>query len=277
MATQIRWTTLCTGICLGLSAVADTTQAAGRPVVHAFGRGPTVVHPRPGFIRPGPNFIHPRPNFIHPGPGFIRPGPNFIRPGPNFIHPGPTFVRPGPTFAVRGHEFRHGPGFFHHHHHHHHHRGFLGRVHEFRHWEHYFARLNALAASQALSGAVPTPESPASAYPILDGAANPYLTPYDPLGSPSAAAAPAQVNPVVNVGLYDDAIQPRSITVSPGTTVQWTNHGARPHTVTSDTGLWDSRLLDSGQTDSATFSAPGTYRYHCTRHPEKMRGVIVVE
>ncbi len=69
---------------------------------------------------------------------------------------------------------------------------------------------------------------------------------------------------------------PAQITVSPGTTVVWTNQENNiPHTVTSDSGLWDSGTLQPRQSFSHTFSTPGTFSYHCNIHPF-MHGTIVV-
>ena len=48
------------------------------------------------------------------------------------------------------------------------------------------------------------------------------------------------------------------------------------HTITSDTqGLFDSGSLAPGATFEHTFTAAGTYPYHCSIHPT-MTGVIVV-
>jgi len=48
------------------------------------------------------------------------------------------------------------------------------------------------------------------------------------------------------------------------------------HTITSDTqGLFDSGSLAPGATFEHTFTAAGTYHYHCSIHPT-MTGVIVV-
>jgi plastocyanin len=79
----------------------------------------------------------------------------------------------------------------------------------------------------------------------------------------------------VNVVMYDDNFQPKSINVQPGTTVRWTNRGTHAHTVTGKDESWDSGDLQPGATYSATFQQPGTYYYFC-RHHEGMQGTIVV-
>ena len=71
---------------------------------------------------------------------------------------------------------------------------------------------------------------------------------------------------------------PDTITVVLGVnnTVVWTNNDSSPHTVTSNTGAFSSGNLAPGQTYSYTFTAPGTYEYHCTYHPW-MVGTVVVK
>lgn len=81
---------------------------------------------------------------------------------------------------------------------------------------------------------------------------------------------------MVQVGLYDNYFQPGTVTVSVGTTVQWTNYGQHDHTVTSDTGLWDSGELGPLGLYDYTFAQPGIYPYHCTIHSRVMRGTVVV-
>jgi len=91
------------------------------------------------------------------------------------------------------------------------------------------------------------------------------------------AAAPADPNPDVNINIDDDSYRPRSITIAAGTIVRWENVGRHMHTVTSDTGLWDSLEMDTGHTVRVCFAKPGTYHYHCTSHPDKMHGTVIVE
>jgi plastocyanin len=88
------------------------------------------------------------------------------------------------------------------------------------------------------------------------------------------------------------AFAPSPFTLSLGTdgTVKWRNGdvgttgnaygvGATTgttHTITSDTqGLFDSGSLAPGATFEHTFTAAGTYHYHCSIHPT-MTGIIVV-
>jgi plastocyanin len=77
------------------------------------------------------------------------------------------------------------------------------------------------------------------------------------------------------VTIIDFAFQPRVLSVPVGSTVSWQNSGAAPHTVTSDTGAFDSGTIDSGGNFSTTFSEPGMAMYHCSIHPD-MTGTVQV-
>jgi plastocyanin len=70
---------------------------------------------------------------------------------------------------------------------------------------------------------------------------------------------------------------PSELTVSPGTTVTWTNRDDTPHTVVSDDkSTFKSKVLDTDDTFSFTFTRAGTYPYFCSIHP-KMTGKVVVK
>ncbi|MGB8492621.1 MAG: cupredoxin family copper-binding protein [Bacteroidales bacterium] len=72
------------------------------------------------------------------------------------------------------------------------------------------------------------------------------------------------------------AYNPSSLTVPVNTTVTWINKDPVAHTVTSDTGLFDSGSIASGASYTHQFTAAGTYNYHCTIHPY-MTGKIIVQ
>ncbi|MEZ4411496.1 MAG: plastocyanin/azurin family copper-binding protein [Gemmatimonadales bacterium] len=73
------------------------------------------------------------------------------------------------------------------------------------------------------------------------------------------------------------AYDPDSITVSLAAhpRVIWANDDGLRHTVTADSGAFDSGSISSGEAYSHTFSATGTYSYHCAIHPS-MVGTLVV-
>ena len=63
--------------------------------------------------------------------------------------------------------------------------------------------------------------------------------------------------------------------VDAGSTVSWTNDDTVTHTITSDSGDFDSGTVPPGGTFSHTFSVAGTFPYHCEIHPG-MRGQVAV-
>jgi plastocyanin len=69
---------------------------------------------------------------------------------------------------------------------------------------------------------------------------------------------------------------PQVITVPAGTTVTWTNSDDIPHTAVSTDGVFKSKVMDTDEKFSYTFTKPGTYPYYCTIHP-RMTGKVVVQ
>ena len=78
------------------------------------------------------------------------------------------------------------------------------------------------------------------------------------------ARAPARAPEQVSIEF--SAYGPSQLDVLPGETVLWSNVSQRTHTVTSDTGLFDSGHVGTGGRFAFRFTTPGTYRYHCTIH-----------
>jgi plastocyanin len=71
------------------------------------------------------------------------------------------------------------------------------------------------------------------------------------------------------------AFTPPELTVPVGTTVTWTNNHAANHTVTSDTGLFDSGTMAQGATFAFTFTQAGEFPYHCSIHSSMTAKIIV--
>ena len=91
-----------------------------------------------------------------------------------------------------------------------------------------------------------------------------------------ATIAPSSAGSAVEVAIANFSFAPNSLTIKEGTTVKWTNQDSVTHTVTSDTGLFDSGGLSQGQSFSYTFTTAGTYPYHCTPHQAKMTATVIV-
>ena len=92
-------------------------------------------------------------------------------------------------------------------------------------------------------------------------------------GAVMAEPAPQQI-PEVKIDNFSFA--PATITISAGSTVTWVNHDDIPHTVVSDDKVFKSKVLDTDEKFSFTFSKAGTYPYFCSVHP-KMTGKVVVQ
>jgi plastocyanin len=69
---------------------------------------------------------------------------------------------------------------------------------------------------------------------------------------------------------------PQTLTVPVGATVTWVNRDDIPHTSVSTDGLFKSKVMDTDEKFSYTFTKAGTYPYYCTIHP-KMTGKVVVQ
>ena len=83
-------------------------------------------------------------------------------------------------------------------------------------------------------------------------------------------------NTVVPVTIDNFVFEPQRVTVKVGTTVTWTNHDDIPHTVAAKDRAFKSKVMDTDESYSFTFSTPGEYAYFCSLHPH-MTGAVVVE
>jgi plastocyanin len=77
------------------------------------------------------------------------------------------------------------------------------------------------------------------------------------------------------VFIQNMAFEPGTITVTANTTLIWINKDALAHTVTSNTGLFDSGSISTNATFTCLFITPGSYPYHCSIHPS-MSGTVIV-
>jgi LPXTG-motif cell wall-anchored protein len=134
------------------------------------------------------------------------------------------------------------------------------------------------AAPAPAEAAPAAPAEPAPAEPAAPAAPAPepqLLVDEDPAADkkpkPIAIAAAS-----TGVTISDFQFAPASVTVNVGDTVTWTNNGPTPHSATSSAGVFDTGIMDAGQSGSHTFTEAGTFAYICTPHPN-MHGTIVVQ
>ena len=98
--------------------------------------------------------------------------------------------------------------------------------------------------------------------------------------APAPGVIPAQVTSapasasVVNIDNF--VFGPATITVPVGATVTWVNRDDIPHTVVAVNKAFKSKVLDTDDKFSFTFTKAGTYDYFCSIHPH-MTGKVVVK
>jgi plastocyanin len=113
----------------------------------------------------------------------------------------------------------------------------------------------------ALSACSPSPAGSSGAGPSAAG------------GDACAKSAAAGT---VQAGVADFAFAPATVTAKVGDVITWTNAGPASHTVTVDSApSCDTGSIASGSTGSLTFTAAGSYAFHCTIHPQ-MKGTVTV-
>ena len=91
----------------------------------------------------------------------------------------------------------------------------------------------------------------------------------------SAGISQAQAS-TAEVKIDNFSFGPQTLTIAVGTTVTWVNHDDIPHTVVSNNGAFKSKVLDTDDKFSFTFSKAGDYPYFCSIHP-KMTAKVVVQ
>ncbi len=89
-----------------------------------------------------------------------------------------------------------------------------------------------------------------------------------PKALPAAAAAPA-------VHISNFTFGPAILKVRVGQTVTWTNDDDIPHTVVAVDHSFKSKVLDTGEHFSFTFTKAGLFPYFCSLHPH-MTGKVMV-
>ncbi len=121
-----------------------------------------------------------------------------------------------------------------------------------------------------------SPYSSMGYYPSLGSAAAANSAPksiphYTPEPNPSFARSD-----VFKVEIHDMSVSHATVTIPPGTAVEFTNAGRRPHTVAADDGTWRT-TLQPDESFSFKFTQPGTHRYHVDAKSDKIDGSVVVK
>jgi plastocyanin len=123
-----------------------------------------------------------------------------------------------------------------------------------------------LGACSSGGGATTAPSAAASAAPSVAASA------------PAAGGAPCAKSAAageVSVSIKGLAFNPADITAKVGQTITFTNGDSIPHTATLDDGSCTTPQIAGGASDGLTFTAAGTYPFHCSVHPT-MKGTITI-
>ena len=86
-----------------------------------------------------------------------------------------------------------------------------------------------------------------------------------------AAAKPA----IVSVAIEGMKYAPADATAKVGDTLVWTNKDVVAHTVTAQSGMFDSKIIPPGATWKYVVRKKGDFSYHCTYH-QPMAGRLIV-
>ena len=104
---------------------------------------------------------------------------------------------------------------------------------------------------------------------------------------PPPPAVPPPAPGTVFVTISDNHYSPDTITINKNIPVRWSNDGAVSHTVSADSGSFDSGTLGGAGQDpygapmqggkyDHVFTAAGTFGYYCQIHGFAMHGVVIV-
>ena len=94
--------------------------------------------------------------------------------------------------------------------------------------------------------------------------------------SSSTSSTPSATN---SVTIDNFAFSPADITIKKGTMVTWTNKDSATHTVTETDGKTgpDSGSVATNASYRFTYNSVGTFKYHCSIHPDMTGTVTVTE
>lgn len=125
----------------------------------------------------------------------------------------------------------------------------------------------------AVGFALATQDRTQSDTPLAEHDNPPHAQRQDTQGQESTPAATTS-----SVAIVDFAFTPKTITVTKGTTVTWTNDDTIAHTVTATKGDGpQSKLFGKDETYKYAFDKAGTFDYYCKPHPNMTGTVIVTE
>lgn len=84
----------------------------------------------------------------------------------------------------------------------------------------------------------------------------------------------SSTNKIIDISMKNAAYNPKSVEISVGDTVKWTNMDSIDHGV--EGSIFKSGVMSPGQSYEFQFTTPGVYNYKCPLHPADMTGTITV-
>jgi plastocyanin len=100
-----------------------------------------------------------------------------------------------------------------------------------------------------------------------------------PDAAPSTAGDPCAASTApgsVTASIVDFEFDPATVSAKVGDVISWTNNGDAPHTATLDgIAACATAQLSPGASGGISFSAAGTYPFHCAVH-STMKGTIEI-
>jgi plastocyanin len=110
------------------------------------------------------------------------------------------------------------------------------------------------------------------------GTATSGLTTNAKINYAKPAANAAVQSGLVKIKYHEIAIEPDTLKVKVGSTIEWTNEDSIEHNVTSASGpsKFASKTFGEGGKFKITVTKPGVIHYRCTLHPATMNGTIEV-
>jgi plastocyanin len=112
-----------------------------------------------------------------------------------------------------------------------------------------------------------------SRFPALAGALAFVFFSVGPAVVTPVAAATAPAAQTVRIDNF--TFGPTVLTVMVGTTVTWVNQDDIPHTIVANDKAFKSKVLDTDERFSFTFTKPGEFGYFCSLHPHMVGKVVV--
>ena len=85
-----------------------------------------------------------------------------------------------------------------------------------------------------------------------------------------AVCSVSTATPTVAAAMQNTAFNPTTIQAKVGDVIGFTNKDSIQHTATLDDGSCTTDIVAGGATAALTFTAAGTYPFHCKIHPNMM-------